>query len=141
MITVALWGRPAGEPLRRAGAEPGDLVYVSGHPGEAAAGLRLARRLAAFSAQGSADAPFPGAALEAERRLLAAYRDPTPRIALGVALAEERLASAAIDISDGVGLDAGAWPGRAARSSFSSARGCPSRRPSASSPPRRRSTP
>jgi thiamine-monophosphate kinase len=107
VITVALWGRPAGEPLRRRGAAPGDLVYVSGHPGESAGGLRLARRLEAFAAQGSEPTPrFPELPREAENRLLAAYRDPTPRIALGVALAEERLASAAIDVSDGVGLDA-----------------------------------
>jgi thiamine-monophosphate kinase len=107
VITVALWGRPAGEPLRRAGAGTGDFVYVSGHPGEAAGGLRLARRLEAFAVQGSEPTPhFPELPLEAERRLLAAYRDPTPRVALGVALAEERLASAAIDVSDGVGLDA-----------------------------------
>ncbi|HYX19239.1 MAG TPA: thiamine-phosphate kinase [Thermoanaerobaculia bacterium] len=107
VITVALWGRPAGEPLRRKGAAPGDLVYVSGHPGEAAGGLRLARRLEAFAEHGSLPTPhFPELPLEAERRLLAAYRDPTPRIGLGIALAEERLASAAIDVSDGVGLDA-----------------------------------
>ena len=107
VITVALWGRPAGEPLRRRGAAPGDHVYVSGHPGEAAGGLRLARRLEAFSAQGSGPTPhFPELPLETERRLLAAYRDPVPRVALGVALAEERLASAAIDVSDGIGLDA-----------------------------------
>ena len=108
VITVALWGRPAGEPLRRRGAAPGDAVFVSGHPGEAAGGLRLARRLEAFAAQGSEPTRrFPELPLEAERRLLAAYRDPTPRVALGVALAEGRLASAAIDVSDGVGLDAG----------------------------------
>jgi len=107
VITVALWGRPAGEPLRRAGAGPGDLVYVSGHPGEAAGGLRLARRLEAFSSRGSAPTPrFPELPLETERRLLAAHRDPTPRITLGVALAENRLASAAIDVSDGLGVDA-----------------------------------
>jgi thiamine-monophosphate kinase len=108
VITVALWGRPAAEPLRRRGAAPGDAVYVSGHPGEAAGGLRLARRLAAFAAQGSEPTHrFPELPLEAERRLLEAYRDPIPRVALGVALAEGRLASAAIDVSDGVGLDAG----------------------------------
>ena len=108
VLSVALWGRPAGPPLTRSGAKPGDLVFLSGHPGEAAAGLRLARRIAAFSAQGSRPTPrFPEISVEAERRLLAAYRDPVARVALGAALARERLASAAIDVSDGVGVDAG----------------------------------
>jgi thiamine-monophosphate kinase len=108
VVSVALWGRPAGAPLTRSGAAPGDSVFLSGHPGEAAAGLRLAQKVAAFSAQGSRPTPrFPELDLEAERRLLAAYRDPVPRIALGVALSREGLASAAIDVSDGVGADAG----------------------------------
>ena len=108
VVSIALWGKPAGAPLLRSGAAPGDAVFLSGHPGEAAAGLRLAQRVAAFAAQGSRPTPrFPELALEAERRLLAAYRDPVPRIALGAALAREGLASAAIDVSDGVGADAG----------------------------------
>jgi thiamine-monophosphate kinase len=108
VVSVALWGRPAGAPLTRAGASPGDVVFLSGHPGEAAAGLRLAQRIAAFTAQGSRPTPrFPELSLETERRLLAAYRDPVPRIALGLALSREGLASAAIDVSDGVGADAG----------------------------------
>jgi thiamine-monophosphate kinase len=108
VVSLALWGRPAGAPLTRSGASPGDAVFVSGHAGEAAAGLRLARRIAAFSAQGSRPTPrFPELALEAERRLLAAYRDPVPRVGLGLALCREGLASAAIDVSDGIGADAG----------------------------------
>jgi thiamine-monophosphate kinase len=108
VVSVALWGRPAGPPLTRSGAAPGDLVFLSGHPGEAAAGLRLTQRIAAFSAQGSRPTPrFPEIPLEAERRLLGAYRDPVPRVVLGTTLARERLASAAIDVSDGVGVDAG----------------------------------
>jgi thiamine-monophosphate kinase len=93
-LSVCFWGRPAGAPLRRAGASPGDLLYVSGWPGEAAAGLRLAR-----GGTASLSAPHT-------ERLLAAYRDPEPRVELGLALARDRLASAAIDVSDGLGLDA-----------------------------------
>jgi thiamine-monophosphate kinase len=42
-----------------------------------------------------------------ETRLLAAYREPEPRLPLGRALAREDLATAAIDVSDGLGADAG----------------------------------
>ena len=107
MIAVAMWGRPAGAPLSRSGARAGDGVYLSGHPGEAAAGLRLAQLLAAFSTPGSRPMPrFPELTPEHQRRLLARYHDPEPRIALGAALASEGIASAAIDVSDGLGVDA-----------------------------------
>ncbi len=94
VVSVALWGKPARAPLTRSGASPGDVLYVSGHPGEAAAGLRLARQRVA------------GLPLEHERRLLDAFHDPLPRIALGTALSRQRLATAAIDVSDGLGVDA-----------------------------------
>ncbi len=94
--------------MLRSGARPGDLLYVSGFPGRAAAGLTLAHRLAVFASQGSKPTPrFVGLSLEEERELLAAYRDPEPRVALGRALAKEKLARAAIDVSDGLGVDAG----------------------------------
>ena len=114
VVCIALWGRPVASPLRRAGASPGDHVYVSGSPGQAAAGLRLARVLTAFARQGSAPTPrFPEMLPEDQRQLLEAYHDPIPRVPLGIALARHRLASAAIDVSDGLGVDAG----RLARSS------------------------
>jgi thiamine-monophosphate kinase len=49
------------------------------------------------------------AALEPEHAadLLAAYRDPEPRVALGHELSRRSLWSAAIDVSDGLGMDAG----------------------------------
>jgi thiamine-monophosphate kinase len=108
VLSIALWGKPVGSLLRRSGAAVGDRLYLSGHPGEAAAGLLLARRLAAFADQGSAPTPrFPEISAGDQRRLLEAYHDPTPRIGLGLSLSRERLASAAIDISDGLGVDAG----------------------------------
>ena len=108
MVSVAFWGRPAGPPLRRSGARPGDDVFVSGHPGRAAAGLRLARRIAAFAAQGSAPLHrFPEISREDQEQLLDAFHDPTPRVRLGTTLAREGLATAAIDVSDGLGVDAG----------------------------------
>jgi thiamine-monophosphate kinase len=92
VVSVALWGRPCGRPLARSGARPGDDVWISGFPGRATAGLRLADRTASSAA---------------ERELVAAYRDPEPRVALGAALARAGVATAAIDVSDGVGVDAG----------------------------------
>lgn len=107
VVCVALWGPPVAAPITRSGAMPGDGVYVSGHPGEAAAGLRLARVLAAFAEQGAPPTQrFPEMPDGDERRLLDAFRDPIPRVPLGIALARHGLASAAIDLSDGMGVDA-----------------------------------
>jgi thiamine-monophosphate kinase len=108
MIAIALWGRPEAEPITRSGARPGDAVYVSGHLGQAAAGLRLARILSAFAAQGSLPTPrFPALSPADQETLLSAYHDPVPRVSLGLTLARHRLATAAIDVSDGLGVDAG----------------------------------
>jgi thiamine-monophosphate kinase len=108
VVSVALWGRPAGSPLLRSGARPGDALFLSGYPGQAAAGLTLAGRLAAFAAQGSSPTPrFPELPREHQRRLLDAYRDPAPPVEAGLALCREGLAHAAIDVSDGLGVDAG----------------------------------
>lgn len=81
-----------GTALRRDGARPGDRVYVSGTLGDAAAGLRLWQ-----SGQRSAT----GGVAE----LIARLHYPTPQLALGRAL--RGLASAAIDISDGLAADLG----------------------------------
>ncbi len=84
-ITVELAGFvPRGQALRRSGAQPGDDLYVSGAPGDAAAGRR------------GAD--------DGSGRLLERFEYPTPRVALGQAL--RGLASACIDVSDGLYVDA-----------------------------------
>ncbi len=82
---------PRGQALRRSGARPGDWIYVSGAPGEAAAGLAVL--------QGSL--PRPAAA----ERLVSRFRLPEPRLALGNAL--RGVASACIDVSDGLAADLG----------------------------------
>jgi thiamine-monophosphate kinase len=97
IVSIALWGRAGSRTARRSGGSPGDSLFLSGFPGRAAAGLCLARR----GKEGPRLAP------EHVRELLAAYRDPEPRLALGLELSRRQLWSAAIDVSDGLGLDAG----------------------------------
>uniref|UniRef100_C6E077 Thiamine-monophosphate kinase n=1 Tax=Geobacter sp. (strain M21) TaxID=443144 RepID=C6E077_GEOSM len=75
--------------LKRSGARPGDLICLSGTVGDAAAGLVALR-------QGVR-----------EGFLVSRQLDPTPRVAAGVALAEGGLATAMIDVSDGVLGDLG----------------------------------
>lgn len=90
-LTVTLLGEvPPGLMLTRSGARPGDEIWVSGTPGLAARGL--AQR------QGRIALP------ETERSAcLAALDRPQPRLALGLSL--RGLASAAIDVSDGLLAD------------------------------------
>ncbi|MFH1873404.1 MAG: thiamine-phosphate kinase [Pseudomonadota bacterium] len=83
---------PAGQALRRSGAKAGDSIWVSGRPGRAALGL----------------AHLQGRTTLTEPRLtdcLAALHRPQPRVALGLAL--RGLATAAIDVSDGLLADLG----------------------------------
>jgi thiamine-monophosphate kinase len=100
IVSIALWGRAAPRTALRSGGSPGDSLFLSGFPGRAAAGLQLARR----GPEGRAAA---GLAPEHTRELLAAYRDPEPRLPLGLELSRRQLWSAAIDVSDGLGIDAG----------------------------------
>ncbi|MEX0430965.1 thiamine-phosphate kinase [Spiribacter insolitus] len=91
-VSLQITGRAAGVALRRDGAHPGDVVWVSGRPGEAAAGL------AVWQQDGDRE-------LAHWRGLQQAFIAPRPRVALGQALAG--VASAAIDLSDGLAADAG----------------------------------
>ncbi len=90
-VSVTLAGTvPSGRALLREGARPGDDLWVSGTPGDAAAGLAILQgRLAA---QG-----------RARDALLARFQLPQARVALGVAL--RGIATACIDVSDGLAGD------------------------------------
>jgi len=91
-ITVSLVGIvPIGVALERKGAQAGDVIFVSGTPGDSAAGLALEQGRLHFSDPMSAQ-------ILRDRFLF-----PTPRCDIGVAL--RGLASACIDVSDGLGGD------------------------------------
>jgi thiamine-monophosphate kinase len=86
MISITAFG-VARKPILRRGARHGDLVFVSGTIGDSGGGLTaLKQKLRA-----------PG--------LIARYRIPQPRVALGRKL--RSVASAAIDVSDGLIADLG----------------------------------
>lgn len=90
---VVIGDELGGRMVRRSGAQAGDLIYVSGKLGAARLGLeiilkRMNRR--------------PGA-----RAVLAAHLYPTPRLKLGSWLSRSRLATAMMDISDGLSMDLG----------------------------------
>jgi thiamine-monophosphate kinase len=95
-ISIAMFGSvPEGTMVRRAGARPGDRVFVSGTIGDAALGLML-RKNTEMGGRWTLDA--------AQRQHLAArYLLPQPRNALAEAVRGH--ASAAMDVSDGLAGD------------------------------------
>lgn len=92
-ISVQMHGFiPQGAALRRAGAMPGDLIYVTGALGDAGLALQALRDHQTL--------PAPHA-----RYLQDRLERPSPRVFEGLAL--RGIASAAIDISDGLAADLG----------------------------------
>ena len=75
----------------RSGAQAGDAIYVSGRLGEAELGLRLLRKN-----KGRANRQY---------RLTKKHLYPEPRLCLGQWLAHRRLATAMMDLSDGLSSD------------------------------------
>lgn len=92
LSVTALGHVPRGTALTRAGAGPGEDVWISGTLGDAAAGLALLR--------GAWSPPEDEAAWLIER-----YRLPQPRLQLGAAL--HGVATACQDVSDGLVQDTG----------------------------------
>ncbi len=92
LINVTVVGEVrSGRAVLRSHARPGDLVFVSGRLGEADRGLRLLRK-----SKGRVNSRDP---------ILRKHLYPEPRLVLGQWLAEKRLASAMMDLSDGLSTD------------------------------------
>jgi thiamine-monophosphate kinase len=91
-VSVTAFGSmPVGTMIRRNGAKPGDLVFVSGSVGDAGAGLAILKR------GGHRDAN--------EKALVDRYLLPLSRTVLGQAL--RGVAHASLDVSDGLLADLG----------------------------------
>jgi thiamine-monophosphate kinase len=93
---------PAGRALLRSGARPDDHIFVSGRLGLSAFGLRLLRRQPQ-AARNLAPARMRPMGVGDDALLTHLYSEP--RCALGSFLARRRLASAMIDVSDGLSTD------------------------------------
>lgn len=94
-IGITVFGEvPAGRALLRSGAQAGDDIWVSGHPGEA--------RLALEAFRGTLRPSLSAEDFDAARL---AMEQPDPRVVLGEGL--RGLATAAIDVSDGLLGDLG----------------------------------
>lgn len=90
VISVTLYGeQEPGRIVKRSGARPGDLIFVTGTVGDSAMGLELLRK-------------GHGKGYCIDRHL-----DPSPRVREGRALAEAGLPTAMIDVSDGLLSDLG----------------------------------
>ncbi len=85
---VCLGSAPAGRALRRSTARPGDRIFVSGTLGGSAAHLELLSK------------PKPKRA-----STHTPHTHPDPRLTLGQALLRRNLATACIDLSDGLSTD------------------------------------
>jgi thiamine-monophosphate kinase len=92
LISITVLGEVSrGQEVLRAGAHPGDSIFTSGHLGEAELGLRLLRDTRTRP--------------NLRSRALKKHLYPEPRIALGRWLAKNRLATAMMDLSDGLSTD------------------------------------
>jgi thiamine-monophosphate kinase len=97
---VLIGAVPRGRALLRSGTRPGDTIYVTGSLGGAAYGLERLAKLA-----GKLGRPSPPRLLTSQNKELIAHLAPEPRIAQGLWLRRNGLASAAIDLSDGLSTD------------------------------------
>lgn len=91
-VSMTLLGEaPSGESLQRAGAAVGDTVFITGTLGDGAAGLKLVSNINGKNSDSD--------------RLLQRFYAPHPQVEIGLQL--RAIASACIDISDGLIADLG----------------------------------
>lgn len=100
VIAVTAHGSIGGRPVTRAGAQPGDTVAVVGTLGRSAAGFAALETGAVNPALRGEEIPF------ALAEAVGVYRQPQPPLSAGP-LAAQRGATAMMDISDGLVVDAG----------------------------------
>lgn len=93
---VLLGSAPRGTELRRSGARPGDILYVTGALGGSAAELLALSR---------SPMKFRKAAVEAGGGAAHPHLFPQPRLRVGERLRKAGMATAAIDLSDGLSTD------------------------------------
>ena len=92
LINVTVVGEvQTGRAVLRSGARAGDLIYVSGRLGEAELGLCIVRQSRGLARKNNL--------------LVRKHLYPEPRLALGQWLADRRLATAMMDLSDGLSSD------------------------------------
>jgi thiamine-monophosphate kinase len=92
LVSVTVIGEiREGREVLRSGARPGDLLYVSGTLGEAEHGLRLLRE--------------KRGRINPKDVAMRKHLYPEPRLELGRWLAERKLATAMMDVSDGLSSD------------------------------------
>ncbi len=92
LISVTVVGEvPSGKAIRRSGARAGDQVFVSGTLGEAELGLRMMQKHRGFA--------------QPKNAALKKHLYPEPPLALGQWLLRNKLASAMMDLSDGLSSD------------------------------------
>jgi thiamine-monophosphate kinase len=94
LISACIIGGAPYKPITRRGAKAGDDIYVTGTIGDSALGLHLLKR---GSVGKTGQAEF----------LVSRHHQPTARLAVGSFLAREGLATAMIDVSDGLVQDLG----------------------------------
>lgn len=110
VCSLTLLGRaPSRGVVTRSGAEPGEALFISGTLGAAAAGLALLEAGYRLDDQGVVRGPKKrrvAAAHAAElARLIRHQVEPRAMVELGRTLAEGRIASALLDVSDGLVRD------------------------------------